>query len=354
MDRGRGATLLDWAAVLAVALGLAAVLELLSVPSATLFAGLATGLARALLVRRRLALPRHSMTGAQAVVGVSIGALVSVSTLRTIAADWLPVLLVTVGTLLISLVAGQVMALQRGVSRVTGAFSMIAGGASGITVMARELGADERMVAVLQYLRVLLIVVAMPVVAAVAFGASGADAGPAAAEGPGPWAGLLLTVVCIAVGIPLGRLTRVPVASLLGPMLVAATLDLTGLSRGADVPAVLEGAGFLVIGLQVGLSFTRDSLRVVGRALPLALAIIVAVVLACAGLGWALTATADVDPLTAYLATTPGGLYAVLATASDSGADATFVLAVQVLRLFVMLLTAPLVSRLLLRGHRGD
>ncbi len=206
------------------------------------------------------------------------------------------------------------------------------------------------MVAVLQYLRVLLIVVTMPVVAAVGFDASGTDGGTAADAGPGPWVGLLFTALSIGLGIPLGRLTRIPVASLLGPMLVAATLDLTGLSRDAAVPALLESAAFLVIGLQVGLSFTRESLVVVGRALPVALAIVVGLVLACAGLGAVLAATADVSPLTAYLATTPGGLYAVLATATDSGADTTVVLAVQVLRLFVMLLTAPLVSRWLRRG----
>ena len=59
--------------------------------------------------------------------------------------------------------------------------------------------------------------------------------------------------------------------------------------------------------------------------------------MACAGLGAVLSAATGVSALDGYLATTPGGLYAVLATASDSGADVTFVLAVQVLRLFVML-----------------
>lgn len=351
MHGGRRELLLDWAVVALVALGLTVGLELLSVPSAPLFAGLAAGLGRALLGRRRLVLPRQPMTGAQAVLGVSIGALLSVTTLQTIAADWVPVLLVTVGTLLVSLVAGRLMALRRDVSRVTGAFSMIAGGASGITVMARELGADERVVAVLQYLRVLLIVLAMPVVAAVGFGPGPGSAGsPVPVDGPGPWAGVLFTVVSVGVGIPLGRLSRVPVSSLLGPLAVAAALDLSGLSRGAQVPAVVEGAALVVIGLQVGLSFTRDSLTAVGRALPVALLVIVGVVLACAGLGAVLAVSTDVDPLTAYLATTPGGLYAVLATATDSGADATFVLAVQVLRLFVMLLSAPLVARLLRRG----
>jgi membrane AbrB-like protein len=347
MDDGRRRRLLDWALVLAVGVGVAVAFELLGVPSAPLFGGLVAGLGRALLGRTRLALPRQAGTGAQAVIGVSIGALVETATLRTIGEHWLSVLLVTVATLLVSLAAGQLMRLQRGISPVTGAFSMIAGGASGITAMARDLGADEQVVAVLQYLRVLLIVVAMPIVATTVYGASAGSGAAPAADGPGWPAGLLFTAVCVVAGVFLGRVSRLPVGALLGPMAVAAVLDLTGLSRGATLPAPLEAAGFLAIGLQVGLGFTRDSLRLVGRALPLALLLIVGAVAACAGLGAVLARTAGVSPLDGYLATTPGGLYAVLATARGSGADATFVLAVQVLRLFVMLFSAPLLARLL-------
>ena len=39
---------------------------------------------------------------------------------------------------------------------------MIAGGASGIVGMARELGADDRLVAFMQYLRVLIVVLLTP------------------------------------------------------------------------------------------------------------------------------------------------------------------------------------------------
>jgi uncharacterized protein len=344
MDDGRR-RLLDWTVVLLVGIATGALLSALSVPSAPLFGGLVAGLGRALLGRDRPALPRPAGVGAQAVIGVSIGALVQTATLHTLAEHWLPVLLVTIATLLVSLVAGQVMRLQRGVGPVTGAFSMIAGGASGITAMARDLGADEQVVAVLQYLRVLLIVVAMPIVATTVYGAS-AGTGPApAADAPGWPAGLLFTAVCVGVGLLLGRVTRLPVGALLGPMAVAAALDLSGLSQGAGVPSVVAAAGFLAIGLQVGLGFTRDSLRLVGRALPLALLLIVAAVAACAGLGMVLARVAGVSALDGYLATTPGGLYAVLATATDSGADATFVLSVQVLRLFVMLFSAPLLAR---------
>jgi uncharacterized protein len=260
------------------------------------------------------------------------------------------VLLVTVATLLLTVLAGLLMRLQPGITPVTGAFAMIAGGASGITAMSRELGADDRMVAVLQYLRVLLIVVLMPVVAATVYGADRvAGATAAAPGGPGWPAGLLFTVGCGALGLAVGRLARIPVPALLGPLVLAAVVDLGGLPHGAEVPALLQQGAFLVIGLQVGISFTRASLRTIGGALPLALGIIVGLVVASAGLGAVLSAATGGSALDGYLATTPGGLYAVLATAADSGADTTFVLAVQVLRLFVMLLSAPLLARFLRR-----
>jgi membrane AbrB-like protein len=341
---------LDLAAVLVVGVAATVGFSMLGVPSPALFAGLAVGLARALTLERRVDVPRAAMTGVHVVIGVMVGTLIQVETLVAIARDWPAVVLVTVSTLVLSLAAGQLMALRRGISRVTGAFSMVAGGATGITVMARELGADERMVAVLQYLRVLLIVLTLPAVAVLVFSADpGAASGAAAEVGPGWWTDLGFTLGCGLVGTALATLLRVPVASMLGPMLVAAALDLGGLSGGAGAPYPFTDVAFLLIGLQVGLNFTRASLRMVSRALPLALAVLVVLTLACAGLGVALAATTGVSPLDGYLATTPGGMNAVLVIATATGADTTFVLAVQVLRLFAMLLSAPLIARLLRR-----
>ena len=342
---------LDLAAVTAAGLGLAVVLDSLGVPSAALFAGLAVGVVRALTLGRRITVPSPALTGAHVVIGVMVGTLVQLDTLLAIARNWVPVVLVTVATLVLSLVAGQLMALRQGISRVTGAFSMIAGGASGITVMAHELGADERMVAVLQYLRVLLIVLTIPLVSLLVYGADPGAVAPVVDDGPGWWTGLGFTAGCGVVGTVLATLARMPVASLLGPMLVAAGLDLGGLSAAATPPFPLVDLAFLAIGLQVGLAFTRAGLRLVGRALPLATVVILALSVACAGLGAFLAGVAGVSPIDGYLATTPGGMNAVLVTAAGTGADTTFVLAVQVLRLFVMLLSAPIVARVLRPRH---
>jgi len=105
--------------------------------------------------------------------------------------------------------------------------------------------------------------------------------------------------------------------------------------------------------VQVGLRFTRDSLSSIARMLPTVTSLIVAMVVLSAAMGTVLAWLTPVDGLTAYLATTPGGLFAVLATAADSGSDVTYVMALQLFRLLVILLLTPVLARWLrARGAR--
>jgi membrane AbrB-like protein len=320
----------------------------LGLPSPALFAGLAVGLLDALFLPRPFPLPARVGTAGQAVVGVTIGTLVQLSTLSALGAHWFPVLLVTIGTLVLSLGTGWLLGRHRDLDEVTGAFALVAGGASGLVVIARQLGADERVVAVVQYVRVLIVVLSLPLVLNVVFDVR-ADGAAAGADGGNPWVGVALVVVCGLVGPWLGRRAHLPAHTLLGPLLLAAAVSLTGVSGGAEVPDLLQQVAYALIGLQIGLRFTRASLVTVARVLPAAIALIVVGVLGSAGLGLLLSRATGLPELDTYLATTPGGLYAVLAAAVGSGADATFVLAVQVLRLLVMLLAAPALARLLAR-----
>ena len=91
------------------------------------------------------------------------------------------------------------------------------------------------------------------------------------------------------------------------------------------------------------------SLRRAGRLLPAVLASIIFLMVVCAGSGLALSAFAGTDPFTAYLATTPGGIDSVAIIALGSGADASLVLAVQMLRLLAVVIAGPLLVRRLER-----
>lgn len=344
--------LASWVAVLVVVAAVGWALDAAGLSDPALFAALLVGLAVALLAPSAVPRPpRPVATVGQSVVGVLTGALVQPDTLAALAGTWWAVLGTVVATLAISVGAGLVLARRRDVDAVTGCFALVAGGASGVTAMSRELGADQRVVAVVQYLRVLLVVLTMPVVAgALPQPAPGSAAAPGAgAVGPGWPVDLLFTAACTALGLLLARRVALPAGSLLWPLLLATAASATGLSGGAGVPPPVLVAAYVVLGLEVGLSFTRSSLGAVARVLPAALGCIVGLVVLTALVSVPLLRLAGASTLDAYLASTPGGLYAVLAVSVSSGGDTTLVLTVQVLRLVVMVLAAPLLAAALRR-----
>jgi membrane AbrB-like protein len=336
---------LPWILLGAATAALGWTLGVAGLPSSTLFAALLIGLAVALWRPDRLAIPANAFAAAQAVTGVTIGTYLQSSSLHAIGDAWLAVSLVSAATLAVSIGAGLLLSRVTSLDAPTAALGMIAGGASGIVTMARELHGDDRLVAFMQYARVLVVVLLTPLLIPLFFpGHHGAGVGHAST---GPLLGSAvdwLVVPAIAAGAGLtARALRVPAGMLLGPMVVAGALTLWGVD--VAVPPLLRETGFAVIGLQVGLGFTVETVRQVGRLLAPVLACIGVLLVACFGLAVVLAATTSVTLLDAYLATTPGGLYAVLAVAFGAGANTTFIIAVQGLRVLVMVLLAPVAVR---------
>jgi uncharacterized protein len=326
-------------------------LDRAGVPSSYLFGALLLGLTVALAFPDRLRVAPGAFTAAQAVTGVTLGAYLQASSLKAIGHDWLPVALVSAATLLVSIGAGLVMARATGLDAPTAALGMIAGGASGIVTMARDLHGDDRLVAFMQYARVLVVVLLTPVLIPIFFpGHHGGSVVTAHESLLGDASDWLLTAAIAVGGGLAARALRMPAGALLGPMIVAGVLTLSGITPDLAAPALLREIGFAVIGLQVGLRFTVATVRQVGRLLVPVLISILALLVACFGLAVALAATTPVSLLDAYLATTPGGLYAVLAVAFGAGANTTFIIAVQGLRVLVMVLLAPVAVRRLI-GH---
>jgi membrane AbrB-like protein len=339
--------MIRWAALIGVTVAVTVPLTMIGVPSAALFAALIVGIVLALLSYAPAGVPRKAGIAAQGVLGVYIGTMVHRDALTALGSDWWIVLIVAVATLVLSIGAGALLGLHRDISPLTGALALVAGGASGLVAIARELGADDRVVAVVQYLRVALITASMPIVVTIVYHAEKTEhAAPSAESASAPWyVGVGMLVVIVLVGATAGRWMRLPGAGLLGPMALTIALELTGSSFGLSVPIALVQLAYAVIGWQAGVAFTRESMRAIGRALPTALGLIVALNFATAGLGVLLARVAGISPLDGYLATSPGGIYAVLATAVETGSNVTFIIAAQVVRILLMLFAAPLIAR---------
>ena len=342
----------EWSLLGAATLGLGAVLGAAGLPSSYLFGALLAGLGAALLAPGRLEVPDRAFLAAQAVTGVTLGAYLEPDSLEAVAGSWLPVLLVSAGTLALSVAAGKLLARTTECDETTAALGLVAGGATGIVAMADELGGDGRLVAFMQYARVLIVVLITPLVAAVAF--PGHASAPAAAMEtpllgePSWWA---ITAAAALAGAGAGALVRLPNPWILGPLLVSGVVTVAAPSGTFEVPELLREAAFIGIGAQVGLRFTPDTLREVGRLLGPVLVSIAGLIIGCFGLAVLLHLTADVSLADAYLATTPGGFYAVAAIAFGANGDTTFIVAVQGLRVLIMVLLAPGLVRWLARSR---
>lgn len=340
--------ILRWALLLAVTAAVTVPLTLIGVPSAALFAALVVGIALALLTVGPERVPRKLGVAAQGVLGVYIGTMVHEDAIAALSGDWPIVIGIAVATLVLSIIAGALLGLRRDVTALTGSLALVAGGASGLVAIARELGGDDRVVAVVQYLRVALVTASMPVVVTLIYHADKSQraAQVAAQTDVAPWyLSLGILIALVLVGATVGRLVHLPGAGLLGPLALTVVLEVSGFSFGLSVPMLLVQAGYALIGWQAGLAFTRDALRTVGRLLPVAIGLIVVLTVATAGLGMVLAEVTSLSPLEGYLATSPGGVYAVLATAVETGSNVTFIIAAQVVRILLMLFAAPMLAR---------
>jgi membrane AbrB-like protein len=203
-----------------------------------------------------------------------------------------------------------------------------------------------KLVAFMQYLRVVLVVLAASLVSWWLIGSVPARAVmPAPALPLGDAAVSLLATLCVAViGAWLGVCQGFPGGALLVPMFLAIAVQFSGWVR-IHLPSPLLALSFAALGWYVGLRFNRTALLLALAALPQLLLGIALLIALCALSAWLLATLLHTDFLTAYLATTPGGLESVAIIALDSGADVSLVMAMQALRLFVVVLTGPVIAR---------
>ncbi|WUV56540.1 AbrB family transcriptional regulator [Amycolatopsis sp. NBC_01480] len=327
--------------------------ESISVPAAQLLVAILVGVALALTGRIRHPLPARMVRPSHAVVGALMGSYLQVGALGSLATAVAPLLVVTVASVAACYGVAYTLARLTTIPLPDSALGMTPGGSAAIVACAADVGADARFVAFTQYVRVGMVALTAPFVVLLAqpsfAGGTAVVAGfPAPGhlvDASGEVAGLLVLAAVCLLGAQLGRRLALPAPVLLGSMLVAAVAGASGGVNGFTPAGPLRDVVFVVVGLEVGLKFTRSSMRHIGKRLPLVLGSTVLVCAICAGLAALLPVTTGMPFLEAYLATTPGGINAVLATADSARVDVPVVSAVQSVRLFLVCLVVPLLAR---------
>ncbi|MFV4845793.1 AbrB family transcriptional regulator [Edwardsiella tarda] len=332
----------QWALLALFSLGLGMLFLWLHLPAALLLgpmlAAVVMGLRGATIRVHGLAMPL-----AQSILGCMIARSLSLSLLTPLLDDWPIVLLVLLCTQLCSGVAGWLLVRLSDLPGPTGAWGSSPGGASAMVAMAGEFGADVRLVAFMQYLRVLFVAMAAALVVRLGVGDTPHVSASVPWFPPLGWA-FVATLLIAGVGGWLGQRLHIPAGALLLPMLIGALCNMTGVLT-PQTPEWLLVIAYTLIGWHVGLLFTRAIFQLALRTLPQILLSIATLMALCALMAWGLTQVLPIDPLSAYLATSPGGLDTIAIIAAGSQVNLAFVMALQMLRLFTILLIGPPMAR---------
>lgn len=333
----------QWAVLVAGSALLAAVLEVAGLPAALLLGPMIAGILMG-SNGGRIRAPRLPVLAAQTIVGCLVARAITGDIVHAFLKDWpllLGVVLVIIAT---SALLGWTMARFKVLPGTTAVWGTAPGAASAMMVLAGAFGADARLVAFMQYLRVVIVAALASAVARLWVGASGAVMPhlvwfPAVA-----WQDFMATLALAGVSGAIGVGLRIPAGALLLPMIAGAVLEAMGLVT-IVLPPWLLALSYAFLGWSIGLGFTREILGHASRALPQVLLAIFAMIGVCGLLAVLLVYAAGIDPLTAYLATSPGGMDAVAIIAASSNVDIAFVMAMQSLRFLIVLATGPSLAR---------
>ncbi|MCA1956524.1 AbrB family transcriptional regulator [Zymomonas sp.] len=284
---------------------------------------------------------------AQGVIGCMVAHNLSFKILGEIIKDW-PIFLGGVfSVIIISNLIGWLLTRLKLFPGTTALWGAAPGAATVMTLMSESYDADIRLVAFMQYFRVICVAVIASFISQIwmASSNSGYQLPSIVWFPPIDWANFAKTLALIIVAIPISRLLHIPNGRLLLPLFTGLILQYLGYIH-LTLPPLLLAFSYTMLGWNIGLRFSRAVVSYVAHSFFQVFAAIIVLILLCGCMGALLAHFTHIDPLTAYLATSPGGSdsIAIIAASSPDKIDMAFIMAMQTVRLIAVLLSVPFMT----------
>lgn len=230
-----------------------------------------------------------------------------------------------------------------GYDHATAFYSAMPGGLQDMLIFGEEAGGNVRTMSLIHATRVLAIVTVAPVLLTYVYDLDLTRAPGASASSYPVWE-IALMIAAGVVGWKGGERIGLFGASILGPLIVTSALSLAGAIHSRP-PAEMIWIAQFFIGISVGAKYTgitgrelrHDVLAGLAYATILALLSFLIIELALQ--------LSDAGTLDVWLAFLPGGQAEMAVVALVAGADVAFVVAHHLLRIFVVIMAAPIVAR---------
>jgi membrane AbrB-like protein len=310
-DRARRVA--EWLLLLVSSILLVSAMRAARLPAALLLGPMIAAIGFA-LGGAKARLSRTFALGAQTVLGCLIAKSFNSGLLSVLANHWATLIGLSAATMVMTAALGLLITRRGWLPGTAAIWGLSPGAASAMVLLADEHGADKRVVALMQYSRIILVAFAAVAVARVLGHPGGSASLPVPSGARALWSlpshelGFLEAIALALAGALCAKLTRRSSAALFVPAFGGAALQAAGLIA-IELPPLVTAIAFGVIGWYVGLSFTREALAHCLKIFPRMMAAIVAMIAMCGLLSIVLAVLVpNTDPLTAYLAMTPGGM----------------------------------------------
>ncbi|WP_301108764.1 AbrB family transcriptional regulator [Sporosarcina sp.] len=299
-------------------------------------------------------LPKYWLYIGQLILGIELGQRVNSTVISVFHDNWLTVIIMLLLSVVISLITGLFLWKYSKLDMLTSFFATTPGGLSSIPVIAEEFGANTGVVSIVQTLRAFMVILIIPIVITVWFGHT-IPASLVTVETifqPQQIAVTLLFAGIAVIGCYAGKLLKLPAPWLIGSMISIALMKtlgtvLIGYEFISWWPASLLIISQILIGASIGSRFTKEMFAGLTRTLFVSFVSIWGLIIAMFACAFAVSRFTDITFLTSGLAFAPGGIAEMSTTALVLNGDATFVVAVQVLRVIMVSISLPPLFRFL-------
>jgi len=233
-------------------------------------------------------------------------------------------------------------------NRQTCYFAAMPGGLNDMTILGGAMGGEERAIALAHALRILTVVMTIPVWYRLVNGAQTSVL--AMVHGPtgNDWKDYAILIACGLIGAAVARLLRMPAAFMMGPMIVSAIAHLGG-ATDSKPPGELVAAAQVVVGAGIGCRFVGAAIDKLHKEMAASVGAAVVMIAVAVAFAKASVAITGLNLDATVLSYAPGGFAEMSLIGLALGIEIAMVATHHLFRLFLILITSPLVFRLWLR-----
>ncbi|MEE6133508.1 AbrB family transcriptional regulator [Priestia sp. GS2] len=297
-------------------------------------------------------MPKIWLYVGQLILAIELGQQINLTVVSTFVDNWLPVSIILLISILFSLGSGFILFKFTSNDLLTSLFSTAPGGLSAMPGIAEEVGANTATVSVVQIMRVFLVVLTVPLLVS-SLGEKAIVATTSEAASSFSLESVLWTftlVVAAFIGYLIGKRFKFPAPWLVGGMLTVGITQvagsaLVGYNLTAWWPHLVLIMAQVIIATSIGSRFRADMFQGMKRTIGVAFIstiVLIGTMFICA---YIVSEVGGIPFITTALAFAPGGVAEMATTSVVLGADAPFVVAVQVFRILIVSLLLPPIFR---------